>query len=59
MRILTWIQAVVFVGEDIYITSEAEQEPEKNPESAKYAGNVFKCHVGVRGRSSFAAKIKV
>ena len=39
-----------FAGEDIYITTAAEGEPEKYPESAGLAGSVFRCHVGVRGQ---------
>ncbi|CAI4220058.1 unnamed protein product [Parascedosporium putredinis] len=42
--------AVAFAGEDVYITSEAEQEPEKYPDSVRFQGCVFKCHVGVKGR---------
>lgn len=49
----------VFAGEDLYITSESEPEPEKHPESAKYAGRVFKCHIGVQGRPSFIARVSV
>ena len=52
-------QAVAFAGEDIYITSESEQEPEKYPESLKYHGDVFKCHVGVKGRPMHVARISV
>lgn len=52
-----YIQAVVFVGEDIYITSEQDPEAEKYPGSAKWHGSVFKCHVGVKGRKLYDAKI--
>lgn len=52
-------QAVVFAGEDAYITSETESEPEKYPESTKHHGKVFKCHLGVRGGPSYAARIKL
>ncbi|KAF2454295.1 hypothetical protein BDY21DRAFT_400268 [Lineolata rhizophorae] len=38
-----------FAGTELFVTSAAENEPEKYPGSAKYAGNVFKCDVGVRG----------
>ena len=38
-----------FAGEDLYITSAEEEEPEKHPDSVKYQGSLFKCHVGVRG----------
>ncbi|OKL56632.1 hypothetical protein UA08_08210 [Talaromyces atroroseus] len=49
--------AVVFVGEDVYITSEQDPEADKYPESARWHGGVFKCHVGIRGRKLFDAKI--
>ena len=38
-----------FVGEDLYITSTHEQSPADHPESVKYQGNLFRCHVGVKG----------
>lgn len=50
-------KAVVFVGEDVYITSEQDPEADKYPESAKWHGGVFKCHVGIGGRKIFEAKI--
>ncbi|KAK0383611.1 hypothetical protein NLU13_9522 [Sarocladium strictum] len=53
------ITAVAFAGEDLYITSEKEPEPEKYPESVKYAGHVFKCHVGVAGKPSHKAIVKL
>ncbi|KFA53145.1 hypothetical protein S40293_03192 [Stachybotrys chartarum IBT 40293] len=52
------VTAVGFAGEDIYITSEADPEPEKHPESARFDGGVFKCHVGVRGRPVSAAVVR-
>ena len=36
-------------GEDLYITTADEEDPKKNPESAKLAGAVFKYHIGVKG----------
>ena len=50
---------MVFAGEDIYITSEEEHEPEKYTDSVKYAGCVFKCSVGVEGKPINVAKVKV
>lgn len=50
---------MAFAGEDIYITSESEQEPEKYPEALKYHGDVFKCHVGTKGRPLHIARIDV
>lgn len=38
-------------GQDLYITTAKEEEPDKYPESAKYAGAVFKVHIGVKGAS--------
>ena len=38
-----------FVGADLYITTAAEEEPGKYPESAKLAGSLFRCSVGVKG----------
>ncbi|KAH8177188.1 SMP-30/Gluconolaconase/LRE-like region domain-containing protein [Sarocladium implicatum] len=49
------ITAVAFAGQDVFITSEKEAEPEKYKESVKYQGAVFKCHVGVEGKPSFKA----
>lgn len=43
------ISCPCFAGEDLYITSAEEEEPEKHPDSVKYQGSLFKCHVGVRG----------
>jgi len=37
------------VGEDLYITSAAEEAPEEYPDSVKYQGAVFKVHIGVKG----------
>ena len=38
-----------FVGEELYITSAAEEDPKTYPDSVKYAGCLFQVHVGVRG----------
>jgi sugar lactone lactonase YvrE len=43
------VQVVAFAGEYVCVASEQEKEPEKYPESVKYAGDVFKCYVGVSG----------
>ncbi|KAL1989210.1 hypothetical protein VTN96DRAFT_3757 [Rasamsonia emersonii] len=47
-----------FVGTELFITTAAEKEPEKYPESARYGGNVYRVDVGVRGkpRNSFHFK---
>jgi sugar lactone lactonase YvrE len=39
-----------FAGEDLYITSAEEEEPDRFPESTKYQGSLFRCNVGVRGQ---------
>lgn len=39
-----------FAGEDLFITSAAEEEPEKYPESVQYGGSLFRVHVGVSGK---------
>lgn len=52
------IQAVAFAGAEVYITSEKEAEPAKYPDSVKYQGGVFKCHVGVEGKPSHKAVVK-
>lgn len=36
-------------GEDLYITSAEEEEPEKYPDSKKLQGATFKVHIGVKG----------
>lgn len=38
-----------FAGQDLFITSAEEEEPEKYPESVEYGGSLFKVHVGVSG----------
>lgn len=43
------ITCPVFVGTELFITSGKESDPEKYPESAKNAGNLFRVDVGVRG----------
>lgn len=44
------LTSCVFVGTSLYITSAAEDDPEKNPESAKFGGALFTIDVGVEGR---------
>ena len=39
----------VFVDGWLYVTSAAEEEPGRFPESRRYQGAVFRCEVGVRG----------
>ena len=46
----------VFVGTELFITSAREEEPDKYVESAKFAGNVFRVNVGVKGRPRHKAR---
>ncbi|KAF1990498.1 putative anterior fat body protein [Aulographum hederae CBS 113979] len=50
-----------FVGEDLFITSAEEEEPDKYPDSAKLQGSLFRCHVGVEGKKlhRFKAPVKI
>ena len=43
------ISCPAFAGEDLFITSAEEVDPDKFPESVKYAGSLFRVHVGVQG----------
>lgn len=43
------ITCPAFAGTELFITTAAEGEPEKYPESAKFGGNVFRIDVGVAG----------
>lgn len=47
----------VFAGTDLYITTAVEDEPEKYPESAKFAGNLFKVNVGITGVEKTKARL--
>jgi sugar lactone lactonase YvrE len=46
-----------FVGEELWVTSAEEDEPEKYPESAKHGGGVFKVHLGVTGTKEYKFKM--
>ena len=35
--------------DELFITTAAEAQPEKEPESARHGGNIFRVKVGVRG----------
>jgi len=43
------ISCPCFAGEELYITSAEEKDPENYPDSEKYAGSLFRVNVGVRG----------
>jgi sugar lactone lactonase YvrE len=51
------ITCPTFVGTELFITSAKESEPQKYPMSAKFAGNVFKVDVGVRGMPKYKARL--
>ncbi|CAL8576772.1 rRNA-processing protein cgr1 [Xanthoria parietina] len=38
-----------FAGEDLFITSAEEEEPEKYPNSVEYGGSLFRVNVGITG----------
>ena len=40
-----------FVGQDLFVTSAEEEEPDKYPESVELGGSLFKINVGVSGLS--------
>jgi sugar lactone lactonase YvrE len=46
-----------FVGEDLFITTAAEEDAENHPESAKHGGGLFKVHVGIKGVGEHAFKL--
>ncbi|KAK7903613.1 rRNA-processing protein cgr1 [Exophiala xenobiotica] len=47
------ITCPTFAGTELFITSAKEAEPEKFPESAKFAGNLFKVDVGIKGMPKY------
>lgn len=51
------ITCPAFVGEELWITTAEEEDPEKYPESAKYGGGLFKVNVGVTGLQDYKFKL--
>ena len=47
-----------FVGEDLYVTSAEEEQPDRFPDSVKYQGSLFKVNVGVRGQQLHKFKMQ-
>lgn len=47
----------VFVDTKLFITSTREDDPERYPESARYAGDIFRVDVGVEGMPKHKAQI--
>jgi sugar lactone lactonase YvrE len=46
-----------FVGEELWITSAEEDKPEKNPESARFGGALFRVNVGVTGTKEYKFRL--
>ena len=53
------ISCCTFAGTTLYITSAKEAEPDKYPDSARFAGNLFRIDVGVEGVPKYKAKLNV
>jgi sugar lactone lactonase YvrE len=51
------ITCPVFVGTEIWVTTAAEED-EREVESVKYGGGIFKCDVGVKGRKEFEFRLE-
>ena len=51
------ITCPVFAGTELFITSAAEKQPDKFPDSAKFAGNLFRVDVGVGGMPKHKARL--
>lgn len=51
------ITCCAFAGTDLFITSAVEDEPDKYPESARFAGNLFRVNVGVTGPPKHKARL--
>lgn len=52
------ISCPAFAGEELYVTSAEEEEPDRYPNSAKYGGSLFKVHVGVKGIALHKFKLR-
>jgi sugar lactone lactonase YvrE len=46
-----------FVGEELWVTSAEEDEPEKNLESARFGGALFRVNVGVTGIKEYKFRL--
>ena len=51
------ITCVEFAGEDLFVTSAEEEEPDKCAGSTQYSGSLFKVHVGVTGQPKHRFKM--
>ncbi|KIW12425.1 hypothetical protein PV08_09702 [Exophiala spinifera] len=52
------ITCPTFVGTELFITSAKEAEPEKFPDSAQFAGNLFRVDVGINGMPKYPARLR-
>ncbi|KAL2403053.1 hypothetical protein ABEF93_007031 [Exophiala dermatitidis] len=52
------ITCPTFAGTELFITSAKESEPDKYPDSAKFAGNLFRVDVGIQGMPKYRARLK-
>ncbi|KAH0847946.1 putative calcium homeostasis protein Regucalcin [Fonsecaea pedrosoi] len=51
------ITCPTFAGTALFITSARESQPDKYPDSAKFAGNLFRVDVGVEGMPKYRARL--
>ncbi|KIX00498.1 uncharacterized protein Z518_10638 [Rhinocladiella mackenziei CBS 650.93] len=51
------ITCPTFAGTQLFITSAEESEPDQYPESAQFAGNLFRVDVGIRGMPRYRARL--
>lgn len=51
------ITCPTFAGTELFITSAKESEPQKYPESDKFAGNLFRVDVGIKGMRKYRARL--
>lgn len=51
------ITCPTFAGTEMFITSAKEDQPDKYPESAKFAGNLFRVDVGIEGMPKYEARL--
>jgi sugar lactone lactonase YvrE len=46
-----------FVGTELFITSAKEAKPDEYPDSAKFAGNLFRIDVGIEGVKKYKVRL--
>ena len=50
------VSCPTFAGEDLFITSAEEEDPQKYPESSRLGGSLFRVKVGVKGMPMYEFK---